>query len=74
MRTEAYYNEQIRKLGTKLMDAQLELVRRKHTIKALTQLVDELRQPYNNSKRHDLYLMATNKLNNLDDHEELVRE
>jgi len=73
MKTPEYYNEQLRILRTKLMDAQLELVRRKHTIKLLTELVDTLRQPYNNSKYHDLYLMATNKLNDLDDREELVR-
>ena len=45
----------------------------KTTIRRLVELVDELRQPYNNSKRHDLYLLATNKLNDLEDREELVR-
>jgi hypothetical protein len=39
----------------------------KETIKTLVGLVDALRQPYNNSKRHDLYLMATAKLNELED-------
>ena len=34
----------------------------------LVQLIDELRQPYNNSSRyHDLYLKATNTLNRLED-------
>jgi hypothetical protein len=37
------------------------------TIRRLVQVIDELRQPYNNSKRHDLYLMATKTLNELED-------
>lgn len=39
----------------------------KETIKELVRVIDELRQPFNNSKRHDLYLMATNKLNELEE-------
>lgn len=37
------------------------------TIAILVQLVDELRQPYNNSKRHDLYQKATDTLNYLEE-------
>jgi hypothetical protein len=39
----------------------------KKTIKALVELVDELRQPFNNSPRHDLYLKATGILNQMED-------
>lgn len=52
---------------TRVFDLVLENQLHKATISALVRLVDELRQPYNNSKRHDLYLMATNKLNDLED-------
>ena len=62
---KAINDERIR--NHKAIDLVLENALHKATITALVRMVDELRQPYNNSKRHDLYLMATNKLNNMED-------
>jgi hypothetical protein len=47
---------------------QLEDIIRTHeqTIKVLVHLADELRQPFNNSVRHDLYEKANNVLNKLE--------
>ena len=42
---------------------------RAETIVELVALVDILRQQFNNSKRHDLYLKVTNYLNELADKE-----
>lgn len=36
-------------------------------VQRLVELVDQLRQPYNNSKRSDLYWLATNALNLLEE-------
>jgi hypothetical protein len=44
-----------------------EIGRKAMTIRKLVALVDELRQPYNNGKRHDLYLKATDMLNEFQD-------
>jgi uncharacterized coiled-coil protein SlyX len=63
---ERLINEQ-RILNHRLIDLTLKVVLQKSTIDGLVALVDELRQPYNNSKRHDLYELATNKLNELED-------
>jgi len=43
-----------------------EIGRKTVTIKKLVEMIDELRQPYNNSKRHDLYLKATDMLNDFE--------
>ena len=56
-----------RKRNHAAIDLVLENALHKATITSLVRTIDELRQPYNNSKRHDLYLMATNKLNDLED-------
>jgi hypothetical protein len=37
------------------------------TIEVLVGLIDQLRQPYNNSKRSDLYWLATNAVNKLEE-------
>ena len=52
-----------------LIDKVLDNLLLKSTIQKLVTLVDVLRQPYNNSKRHDLYLHATNTLNDLEERE-----
>jgi len=41
--------------------------KQRDTIRQLVEMVDLLRQPYNNSKRHDLYEWATETLNRLDE-------
>ncbi len=37
------------------------------TIRMLVVIIDQLRQPYNGGGRHDLYLSATNALNELEE-------
>ena len=44
----------------------LQIKKQKLAIEILVRVVDELRQPYNNGNRHDLYLLATNALNELE--------
>jgi hypothetical protein len=41
------------------------------TIKRLVELCDELRQPFNNSIRHDLYLKACQVLNEMEENGEI---
>jgi hypothetical protein len=43
----------------------------KETIKQLVKLCDELRRPYNNSKRHDLYEHANEVLNRLEEEDRI---
>lgn len=47
--------------------AMQSIVDKDENIKRLVELVDQLRQPYNNSKRSDLYWLATNALNLLEE-------
>lgn len=61
-----------RKRNHNAIDLVLKCTRQEQTIKTLVELVDKLRQPYNNSRHHDLYLEATNKLNELQDREEIT--
>lgn len=64
------YIDEIRKLGEKVLIQALKIEEQKLTIKTLVSLIDELRQPYNNSVRHHyLYEKATDKLNKLEDRE-----
>jgi hypothetical protein len=70
MKPEGYYWVMARHTNEAL-HRQCDLVaQQKDTIKQLVALVDELRQPYNNSARYgDLYWKATNMLNDMQERE-----
>ena len=59
--------------GTNAGRTQRELppIPTREVIRILVDLIDELRQPYNNSRRHDLYEKATTTLNDLEDRGQL---
>lgn len=69
MKTEEYYINQTAKATHKVMTLALKVEEQKLTIKALVELCDQLRQPLNNTRYHDLYLRACDKLNALEDRE-----
>jgi hypothetical protein len=60
---------EIRVRNSTLLECALKTAELEATIQGLVRLVDELRQPFNNSSRHDLYLKATEYLNKLEDKE-----